>query len=237
MKRKYYMRGLGFGILITAVLCALVLPKETQPMTDEEIIARATELGYVKDEGGVSADDINKIKEKEKLSGTPTVSEEPDATGTSEVTQEPEGTPGPTQSPVPTPEEPEPPDSPKQPDMPATPTPKPTATAALSPTATATPKPTATVTPTKTPTEALEATATPTASQETEKTSYTITVQRGATARKVAEQLEVCGAIGDANAFVKYLQANKLTDYINIGSFTIPQGASHGEIARILTGK
>ena len=38
MKRKYYMRGLGLGILVTAILCAVALPKKTEPMTDEEII-------------------------------------------------------------------------------------------------------------------------------------------------------------------------------------------------------
>jgi len=237
MKRKYYMRGLGFGILITAAICAVALPKEKEPMTDEEVIARATELGYVKEEGGVTADDIDKIKEK--ASGTPEASQDPEAT------DEPEGTPGPTQSPVPTPEAPEPPEEPDKPDVPATSTLKPTATAMPKPTATvaptkaptSTPKPTATIAPTKAPTDAPKATATPTAGQESGKTSYSITVQRGATARKVAEQLAAAGAIDDANAFVKYLQANKLTDYINIGTFTIPQGASHGDIAWILTGK
>lgn len=231
MKRKYYMRGLGFGILITAAICAVALPKEKEPMTDEEVIARATELGYVKEEGGVTADDIDKIKEK--ASGTPEASQNPEATDVPEESGEPEGTPGPTQSPVPTPEAPDPPEEPDKPDVPATPTPKPTATVVPTKAPTDAPKPTATIAPTETPT----ATATPAVGQETGKTSYTITVQRGATARKVAEQLAVAGAIDDANAFVKYLQTNKLTDYINIGTFTIPQGASHGEIAKILTGK
>jgi len=63
------------------------------------------------------------------------------------------------------------------------------------------------------------------------------TVKRGATARRVAEQLEEAGAVEDSEAFVKYLQSRKLTDFINIGTFTIPHGASHAEIARILTGK
>ena len=71
MKRKYYMRGLGLGILITAILCAVALPKQTKPMTDEEVIARAEALGYVKATGGVTAEDINKIKENEKTTGTP----------------------------------------------------------------------------------------------------------------------------------------------------------------------
>ena len=231
MKRKYYMRGLGLGILVTAILCAVALPKKTEPMTDEEVIARATELGYVKKESGVTADDINKIKENETASGTP------EATDTPEETKEPEGTPGPTQSPVPTPEAPEPPEEPDKPDVPATPTPKPTSTPMPKPTATATPKPTATPVPTKAPTEAPKATATPAVEEEPAVTSYTITVERGATARRVAERLASVGAVGDADAFVRYLQSNGLTDYINIGTFTIPKGASHAEIAKILTGR
>lgn len=223
MKRKYYMRGLGLGILVTAILCAVALPKKTEPMTDEEVIARATELGYVKKEGGVTADDINKIKENENVSGTPVASQTPDTTANPEAT--PEGTPGPTSSPVPTPEAPEPPEEPDKPDVPASPTPKPTATA--------TPKPTATPVPTKAP----KATETPAVEEEPAVTSYTITVERGATARRVAERLASVGAVGDANAFVRYLQSNGLTDYINIGTFTIPKGASHAEIAKILTGR
>ncbi len=229
MKRKYYMRGLGLGILVTAILCAVALPKKTEPMTDEEVIARATELGYVKKESGVTADDINKIKENETASGTPEASLTPEATDTPEATKEPEGTPGPTQSPVPTPDAPEPPEEPDKPDVPATPTPKPTSTP--------TPKPTATPITTKAPTEAPKATATPAVEEEPAVTSYTITVERGATARRVAERLASVGAIGDADAFVRYLQSNGLTDYINIGTFTIPKGASHAEIAKILTGR
>lgn len=241
MKRKYYMRGLGLGILVTAILCAVALPKKTEPMTDEEIIARAEELGYVKDEAGVTADDIDKIKDKEKTSGTPGATKTPDPAEEADVTKNPDGTPGPTQSPVPTPDAPEPPEEPDKPDVPATPSPKPTATTV--PKATATPKPTATSTPKPTATTAPKATSTPVPTKAPEgtegqgKISYTVTVERGATARRVAEQLEAVGAVADSEAFVKYLQSRKLTDFINIGKFTIPQGASHAEIARILTGR
>lgn len=221
MKRKYYMRGLGVGILITAILCAIALPEKTEPMTDEEVIARAKELGYVKEEGGVTADDIDKIKEK--ASGTPGVTDEPE--NTPGLTEEPEGTPGPTLSPVPTPSPPEPPDEPDKPDVPATPTPG----ADKKPTATPSSKPTGTLAPTEKP----KATATPSGTVS----SHTITVERGMTATKVAERLAAAGAITDVNEFISYLRKNNLTDFINIGKFTIPAGASYKEIAYILTGK
>jgi hypothetical protein len=47
MKRKYYLRGLGIGILITSLVFIIAGPKE---LSDEDIIKRAEELGYVKEE-------------------------------------------------------------------------------------------------------------------------------------------------------------------------------------------
>lgn len=222
MKRKYYMRGMGIGVLVTAILCAVALPSREEPMTDEQIITRAKELGYVKDEGGVTADDINKIKENGQMTGTPAATTAPEAT--------PEGTPGPTISPVPTPEAPNPPNEPEAPEQPTTPTPK-----EEQPTATATPKPTATKAPTATMVPTKAPTAKPTATKVPDATSYTITVERGMTARRVAERLESAGVIRDANDFVEYLVSAKLTDLINIGTFTIPQEAGYEEIGKILT--
>lgn len=239
MKRKYYMRGMGIGILVTAILCAVALPKKKETMTDEQVIARAKELGYVKDEGGVTADDIDKLKENEKLTGTPVATKAPDTTP--DVMPE-----GPTPSPEPTPEAPNPPEQPDQPDKPTTPTPakeKPTATSTPKPTATKTPTkaPTATVAPTKEPTKAptkaptTKPTEAPKATATPGEASYKVTVERGMTARKVAERLESAGAISDSEDFVKYLVNAKLADLINIGTFTIPQGASYAEIGKILT--
>ncbi len=48
MERKYYLRGLGLGIAMTAIIMGVALPgNKTRTMTDEEIIARAKELGMV----------------------------------------------------------------------------------------------------------------------------------------------------------------------------------------------
>ena len=46
MKLRYYLRGLGVGILVTAVIMTVALSKK-QPMTDEEVIKRAKELGMI----------------------------------------------------------------------------------------------------------------------------------------------------------------------------------------------
>lgn len=226
MKRKYYMRGLGIGVIITAIIFTVAAPKKEVTMTDEEVIARAQKLGYVKDEGGVTPEDINKIKDSDKTTGTPAVSED-----TTNVTEEPESTQGPTLSPEPTPAPPDEPDKPDEPTVPATPTPGVKATATPKPAATSTPKPTAT-TAVK-PTATQKPVATPTKSPSV--TSQTIRVERGMTATKVAGLLVEIGAVSDPADFVAYLRKNNLTDFINIGTFTIPQGAGYEEIARILT--
>ena len=46
MERKYYLRGLGLGIVVTAVIMGFAL-SDSRAMTDGEIIARAKELGMV----------------------------------------------------------------------------------------------------------------------------------------------------------------------------------------------
>lgn len=217
MKRKYYMRGMGIGILVTAILCAVAIPKKKETMTDEQVIARAKELGYVKDESGVTADDIDKLKENEKLTGTPAATKAPDIT--SDVTPE-----GPTPSPEPTPEAPKPPE---QPDTPVSPTP-----VAEQEKPTPTPKPTSPVTQKPTETPVPSATKAPASGAED---TVTIKVERGMTASKVSQLLQKAGAVEDSTAFVSYLRKEKLTDAINIGTFSIPQGATYEEIATILT--
>lgn len=60
MKLKYYMRGLGVGIIVTALLMGVALSGRKEMMTDEEIRERALEMGMVEEENGVLADDLGK---------------------------------------------------------------------------------------------------------------------------------------------------------------------------------
>ena len=47
MKLKTYLRGLGIGIIVTTIVMAFTLGGNKEKMSDEEIIARAKELGMV----------------------------------------------------------------------------------------------------------------------------------------------------------------------------------------------
>ena len=48
MELKYYLRGLGLGILVTAIIMSIAASKK-RAMTDDEIIARAKQLGMIED--------------------------------------------------------------------------------------------------------------------------------------------------------------------------------------------
>ena len=61
MKLKYYLRGLGIGIVVTAIIMTVALGNK-QTMTDDEVIKRAKELGMI--ENSVLADMADKTVEK-----------------------------------------------------------------------------------------------------------------------------------------------------------------------------
>lgn len=80
MERKYYFRGLGLGIAVTAIIMGAATSHGTT-MTDQEIIARAKELGMV--ENTVLADMNGKETEE---------SEEPDAANAGQPQDDRSGT-------------------------------------------------------------------------------------------------------------------------------------------------
>ena len=53
MKLKYYLRGIGIGVIMTTLILmiAFAVHKE-QPLTDDEIRERAAELGMVMPQAG-----------------------------------------------------------------------------------------------------------------------------------------------------------------------------------------
>lgn len=60
MKLRYYMRGLGIGIVVTAILMAVTIHGKTERLTDEQIIERAEALGMeMKYSSDVLADTVS----------------------------------------------------------------------------------------------------------------------------------------------------------------------------------
>ncbi|MCR4586189.1 MAG: endolytic transglycosylase MltG [Lachnospiraceae bacterium] len=160
MNLKFYLRGLGIGMAVTALLLHFAPQKPAPEMSEKEIIEKAKELGMTEkvtlkdvivEEDTAAPTPVPTVILLPKSENTPTpaTAEKPTSAPT------PETTATPTAAPTATPEE----------KPTATPTPKPTATPTEKPTATPTPKPTATATPTAKPTATPtpKPTATPTA--------------------------------------------------------------------------
>ncbi len=73
MKLRYYMRGLGIGILVTTILMTVTLNGKTEKLSDAEIIERAEALGMEqKYENTVLADTVseNEVEEEEIVTDT-----------------------------------------------------------------------------------------------------------------------------------------------------------------------
>lgn len=67
MNRKYYLRGLGVGIVITAIIMGIVASNRKPSLTDEEIIIKAKALGMVENEDLAEAIEDTKKETEETL--------------------------------------------------------------------------------------------------------------------------------------------------------------------------
>ena len=92
MKLKYYLRGLGIGILVTAVIMGVTQESRKETLSDREIRERAAALGMV--EPGNSLADLEAAE-------TPAATEIPEAIETPVATEIPEAieTPAATETP------------------------------------------------------------------------------------------------------------------------------------------
>ena len=94
MKLRYYLRGLGIGMAVTALILGISFSgrqgQEAQTLTDEQIRERASELGMVDSSELTLAALQNSAQPQTTLE--PEVTEEPEATAEPETTTEPEAT-------------------------------------------------------------------------------------------------------------------------------------------------
>ena len=208
MKRKYYLRGLGFGILVTALVFVFVSPKE---MTEAEIIKRAEELGYVKAE----EEAVPNISLKDLMAtGTPT----PTPVPTIIVTPEPDLTEAPEETVVPEPT--------KTLEITETPTPEPEQI----------PEQILTPEPTLQP-SAEVVIPEPTDIPETTVITAQISVERGDTASVVCAKIQEAGIVADGNELTNHIVWSGLADYIIVGTYTLSSDMTYDEIANILSGR
>lgn len=217
MKLKYYLRGLGIGMAVTALILGISFSgrqgQEAQTLTDEQIRERASELGMV------DSSELTLAALASSAAQTPEATIEPEAAAEPETTTEPEATAEPKMT-----TEPE-----------ATAEPETT----TDPEATAEPEtmtePEATTEP-KMTTEP-EATAEPELITAPEQSQTTITIKKGSDSGSVSRMLYEAGLVENAKAFDNYLCNNGYSRSINPGIYEIAPGTSEEEIAKIITGK
>ncbi|MCR5503861.1 MAG: hypothetical protein K6F53_12725 [Lachnospiraceae bacterium] len=255
MNLKNYLRGLGIGIIVTAVIMLVIASKSAKAqISDEEVRQRAAQLGMVDEEtalstyvalsasgNGSSGEDADKDKTsdaEDEVSGDAEATPEPVEVV---LPEEPEATPElilpePTKEPEiteirETEEEPA-----KEPSPEATEEPEPTPEPTEEPEAVATPEPTeepeAAVTsePTKKP-ESVKKPSAETAG------NVTFTIRKGEDSYTIAKHLEEAGIIPSAGAFDSYLCGTGADRKLAAGDYSVSAEMSDAELAKVLMGK
>ena len=205
MERKYYLRGLGIGIVVTAIIMGIATSGK-RGMTDEEIIARAKELGMV--ENTVLSE---KTEEEAETEAAVDIANAEDATEKSaiEETKKPETS---TEQKQNTTEETEKPETSEE------------------------QKENTTEETKKPETSTEQQTTADKKEDITSAVVKTITVNSGDGSYTVAKKLAEAGVVTSAENFDTYLCQNGYDKKLRTGNFSIPADASDEQIARIVTG-
>ena len=207
MNLKYYLRGLGVGIVVTSLILGIGLGSRKETLSNEEIKERARALGMVEEpvtvaeaatqqeqemqEAEADADPELKDDTADKADAEPVVSAsaEPDRSATPEVSSEP--TPG------------------------------------AEPTASAIPEVSALPEASASPEAGIGTTA------ET-KEIVDITINPGEGSYAISSKLEQSGLIDDAAEYDAYLCDNGYHTKLRAGVHKIPMGSTREEIAKLL---
>lgn len=216
MKLKFYLRGIGLGIIVAVALCISAGMKNDQ-ISDEEIIKRAEALGMVP-----SSETLNESVDDEIRDGLETEEmTENDASGDAAAVKVNEDIPAT-----------EPDETEVNPDEADNSNFDETPPAAGSDGA-ATPKVTPTLTKEVTPAPTKEADK-DTNDTENDTEYITVVVERGSGSDTVARKIEAAGLVANASEFDRYLCNNGYDKRISAGNHKIPINAREEEIAKIL---
>jgi hypothetical protein len=214
MERKYYLRGLGLGIVVTAIIMGMMLSGK-EKMSDEDVIARAKELGMVEDT--LLSDSLNDEKAETAAEAEavvePEIEAEPEPE--TETKTETETKPETEVQYEPAVED----EDASEPDDSAKDSAEDTKQTDLAKNDTSVNS--------KTDTAANKVINTET---------KTITVGSGDGSYTVAKKLADAGVVSSAQGFDEYLCSNGYDKKLRTGTFTIPANATEEQIAKIVTG-
>ena len=226
---KYLLRGFGVVFVFAAVLLFLI--NKPKPVTDDEIISKAKNLGMVTSEEleeKLKEERLNAIKESLNRDSEDS-KEQPVAEAEPVAETEPEETPEEPVEPVEEPaeelvEEIEPAEEPVEEIEPA-----------KEPVEEPAEEPAEEIEPAKeTPEEPAEDDDHDDVDNPFD-VYYKLTISRGMSSEKVSAALEAAGVIGSAADFNSYLVRNGKSSVINVGVFDIPYDSDYDVIADIIT--
>lgn len=218
MKLKYYLRGLGIGIIITTIVLMIVYSGHKTEMTDAEIIQKAEALGMVmKEEPLFSNSETNKeteiVEESEVITGSEMETEQENESVSESETQTETETVTETQTEIETEMESE------------------------IETEVETETESETQTEVETQTEA-EIKPEPETESESEapatRETYHLVIPSGSVPRLICNELEENGVVESAAALRQYLVEVGYVTSIVVGEYEIPYGATNEEIYQIL---
>lgn len=244
MEKKYYLRGLGLGMIVTAVIMGIALSggTKTREMTDDEVIARAKELGMTEDTRLLEP--TGEEKEESALPQTPVRKDIAVKSEAEAAAQKKDEAKNDASSDTDTED--------KTAQKPSVDTPEPvqSATSAAS-------------TETKPKADTNEMTkqdddrnpALPEPEEESDTNPATaetvgsgganpssggmksVTIVSGDSSYTIAKKLEAAGAVSSASSYDTYLCENGYDKRLRTGTFQIPAGATDEQIAKIVTGQ
>lgn len=230
MNLKYYLRGLGVGIVVTSLILGIGLGSRKETLSNEEIKERARTLGMVEESITVAEAAAQKEEEaQEKVTADPVPEENAEGDAETIVSAEPEVSSEPAVRVSAAPETSE------EPKVSAASEPE----ASEEPNASAASEPAASAAP--------EAGATPEAgvkpvADEAEEDSGTapakeivdITINPGEGSYVISQKLEQSGLVDDATEYDAYLCDNGYHTKLRAGVHKIPMGSTREEIAKLL---
>lgn len=220
MKLKSYLRGLGLGMVVTTIILVIAFQARNKELSDEEIIARAQELGMVETSLYGAGDENNgKTQPQDAASAGEESGEgktDPESSSGSDDT-EPEITETMPQETTGQQETTKTPETTKNPET--------TQQQETTKTQETTARPAETSKPEETEKE------TTSAARETIK----IVFENINTADKASRLLFEAGVIQDVDSFNKYLSEQGLAAKVGEGEFEFTKGMTFEEIANIIT--
>ena len=232
MKLRMYLRGLGLGMIVTALVLSFGVKSENKTMTDAEVRARAKELGMVEESeklkdavskeavnGEEAAAEVTDSANEDEPAEEVTEPNEVQADGTDKSeepveVQKPEAAKDDAGKPDEVTEEPIKESSPEE--------------------KVEDDKDAAEIDNKK---EEIKEAARDEKKSEDDKSKkpYSLKIERGYSSDRVAGILEDAGVIDNAAAFDRYLCSNGYDKRISVGSYQIPAGADYSTVAKLIT--